>query len=526
MIVRLAAAALGGLALWLSFPDTAWWPLAPVGVALLALATRGVRTRAGLLLGFVAGLTYFLPVLHWSGIYVGNLPWIALGVTEALYLAAMGAGCAWAQQHDCRGRRLTDARVRPLLIALMWVLQETVRSNWPFGGLPWARLAWSQAGAPLSSLASVAGAPGLTFAVALVGGLLAAAVQALVRTYAARGGFRSTLRPVVVPVAGAVAVFVAALAWPVPTAGKPLQVIGIQGNVPTAGLDFNAQRRAVLDNHAKVTAQATNDIRAGRMPKPDLVVWPENSSDIDPTRNADAATEIIRAVAGIGAPTIVGAVVQEPAPKVSNTSMLYEPGRGLVARYVKQHPVPFAEYMPYRSFFRLFSDKVDLLTTDFTAGKTPGVFRVPTATAGTVGVGPVICFEVAYDGLVRAPVERGAQLIVVQTNNATFGYTAESTQQLGISRIRAIEHGRSVMQISTVGVSALITPDGVPHDTSSLFTAKVLAGQLPLRSTLTLADRWGNRPEIVADLLAVGLLAAPVVVRRSRRRETAARSAH
>ena len=201
---------------------------------------------------------------------------------------------------------------------------------------------------------------------------------------------------------------------------------------------------------------------------------------------------------------------------MSNASLLYLPGQGLTARYVKQHPVPFAEYIPYRSFFRHFSDKVDLVRSDFIAGKGAGVFRVPARDGGTIAAGTIICFEVAYDGLMRDTVDHGANVLLVQTNNATFGFTDESVQQLAISRIRAIEHGRSIVHVSTVGVSAMITPDGTAHQRSTLFTPAVLAADLPLRTDRTVADRVGPWPEDIASggvamMLALGL-------RRLRRR--------
>jgi apolipoprotein N-acyltransferase len=274
--------------------------------------------------------------------------------------------------------------------------------------------------------------------------------------------------------------------------------MAVQGNVPRPGLDFNAERRAVLDNHARATKEAAAAVDAGGRPQPDLVVWPENASDIDPLRNADAAVVINEALEAIGAPLVLGAVLREPAPKVSNVSLLYVPGQGITERYVKQHPVPFAEYIPFRSFFRHFSDKVDLIASDFSAGTGPVLFRVPTRNGGAIAAGPIICFEVAYDALMRDSVDRGANVLLVQTNNATFGFTDESVQQLAISRIRAIEHGRSIVHVSTVGVSAMITPDGTAHQRTSLFTQAVLAADLPLRTDRTIADRVGAWPEYLA----------------------------
>ena len=312
------------------------------------------------------------------------------------------------------------------------------------------------------------------------------------------------------------ALLLAPLLVPVPTDGTPARFMAVQGNVPGPGLDFNAERRAVLDDHVAVTRAAAASVDAGTQPRPDLVVWPENSSDIDPLRNADAAVVINNALTAVRAPIVVGAVLEGPGEHISNVSLLYRPGQGVTQRYVKQHPVPFAEYIPFRSFFRHLSDKVDLVRADMAAGSGSQVFRVPAAAGGTVAAGPVICFEVAYDDLMRDTVRAGANVLLVQTNNATFGYTDESEQQLAISRVRAVEHGRSIVHVSTVGVSALITPEGTAHQRSALFTSALLAGQLPLRTAATVADRVGGWPEYLACGAVLLLLLLRVVPRRRR----------
>jgi apolipoprotein N-acyltransferase len=478
--------------------------MAPIGVALLALATRRASLRQGALLGLLSGLACFLPMLSWSGTYVGALPWIALAVLESCYIALLGLACAVLQ----RGPSLAGlGRVRPTVVALAWVSEEALRDTTPFGGFPWGRLAFSQADSPLAGLAALGGAPAVTFGVALVGGLLAAGVARLTRGRRQPGiprrGMRGALS--VAPcLVGAIVVMLLPALIARPTDGPTGRFMAVQGNVPRAGLDFNAERRAVLDNHVRLTQQAAVSVKAGTQPRPDLVVWPENASDIDPLRNPDAAVVINDAVDAINAPVILGAVLNEPRARVSNASLMYLPGRGVVARYVKQHPVPFAEYIPFRSFFRIFSDKVDLVRSDFVAGIGPGVFRVPAHHGGTIAAGTIICFEVAYDGLMRDTVDHGANVLLVQTNNATFGFTDESVQQLAISRIRAIEHGRSIVHVSTVGVSALITPDGAAHQRSGLFAPDVLTANLPLRSDRTIADRVGAWPE---DLACAGFAA-------------------
>jgi len=496
--------------------------MAPLGVGLLALATCGASAWQGALLGLTSGLACFLPLLSWSGVYVGALPWIAMAVLESLYIALLGVACALLQRGPSPS---AVGKVRPMVVALAWVAQEELRDNTPFGGFPWGRLAFSQADSPLARLAALGGAPAVTFGVALAGGLLAAGVTRLIssRRASRQSGIRSNgmARSVILAVlsfASAIAVMLLPLLVSLPIDGPTARFMAVQGNVPRPGLDFNAERRAVLDDHARVTQQAAASVKAGIQPKPDLVVWPENASDIDPLRNPDAANVINGAVDAMNTPLVLGAVLDEPRPMVSNASLLYLPGRGLTARYVKRHPVPFAEYIPYRSFFRIFSDKVDLVYSDFTAGKTVGVFRVPAHDGATIAAGPIICFEVAYDGLVRDTVDHGANILLVQTNNATFGFTDESVQQLAISRIRAIEHGRSIVHISTVGVSALITPDGTAHQRSTLFTPAVLAADLPLRTDRTVADRVGPWPENLASAGLATLLALLALGRVRRRR--------
>jgi apolipoprotein N-acyltransferase len=324
---------------------------------------------------------------------------------------------------------------------------------------------------------------------------------------------------------GAAVVLTVGLAVPLPTGGRMVRVAAIQGNVPRAGLEFNAERRAVLDNHARTTMALAARVRAGSAPAPELVIWPENSSDIDPLTNSDAAAVIDQAVSAINAPVLVGAVREAPGgEKLANTSIVWRPGvagagpapgTGQDSIYVKRHPAPFAEYIPYRSFFRHFSHKVDLVQKDFISGDRLRKNPVGVLTMGSVKVGDVICFEVAYDGQVRDPVRQGATLLAVQTNNATFGRSAESVQQLAMSQLRAVETGRTVVHISTVGVSAIILPDGTVQQRSGPFTADALESDVPLRTSLTVATRVGEWPEGILTGMALALLLVGALRRRA-----------
>ncbi|GAB3270263.1 apolipoprotein N-acyltransferase [Kineosporia babensis] len=508
---RLALAAASGFVLYLAFPGIDLWPLAPVGVAGLALATHGVSKKFGALLGFVFGLVFFLRLIPWIGIFVGAFPWIALSVTEALYLTAMGAllPLVWRVRGGLGGLLLASGG--------LWVAQEMIRGSWPFGGFPWGRLAFSQSEAPTAGLASIGGAPLVSFAVAVAGTLLAWVVlkvwQARALPWRAGPGLVAVL-----------AVMGVGLLIPLPTEGdSTTRVAAIQGNVPRIGLDFNAQRRAVLDNHVQATLELAERVRNGEAEQPDVVLWPENASDIDPLINADAAAEISAATDAIGVPILIGAVLQGPDDHVTNAGIVWRPsegaGTGDDSTYAKRHPAPFAEYIPYRDFFRNFSKKVDLVTRDFISGdelrENPvGVMRM--GVDDQVRVGDVICFEVAYDSLVRESVQAGATMLAVQTNNATFGYTAESVQQLAQSRLRAIETGRTVVNISTVGVSGIILPDGTTAARSGHYTQEVLEATVPLRTELTIATRVGAWPEWILSALGLALLAGSAVAARRR----------
>src|SRR4051812_31852864 len=496
---RTLLAAAGGLVLLLAFPGYGLVGLAPLGPAALALAVRGQRLRSGLWLGLVFGVAFFTPLLSWSGIYVGPLPWLALAAWEAVHLAILGGATALTSR----------LRLWPVWAAALWVADEALRGRFVLGGFPWGRLGLSQTEGPFLALAAYGGVPLVSFAVALTGTLLACAGLALVhaRGTAAAGGAGErglAVRTAALAVVAVLAVPLAgALAWvPLPgpslTAGGPTTTVAvIQGDVPRAGLDFNAQRRAVLDNHVQRTLELADQVAAGQRPAPDVVIWPENSSDIDPYLNADAARQIDRAASAIDAPILVGAVVEGPGRFISNTAIVWDPQRGPGDTYVKRPPVPLAEYVPARSFFRFFSTQVDRVH-DQRAGDEVGVLDV-----GGSRLGDLICFEVVYDGLVHDVVDGGAGVIVVQTNNATFGYTDESAQQLAMSRLRAVEYGRTVVVAATSGISAVVAPDGSVQRSSKLFTPAAFVEEIAQRRSTTVAQHLGAGPEWV--LAAVGL---------------------
>jgi apolipoprotein N-acyltransferase len=481
---RLLLALVAGLVLYAAFPPVGLAVAAPLGVALLALACVDVRPRRGAALGLLAGLALFVPLLRWSGLEVGPAPWLLLALLQAAFLAPLGAALPLVL-------RLPAA---PLWVAGLWVAAEAARSRLPFGGFPWGRLGFSQDDGVLTPLAALGGVPLVTAGVAALGGALVALV------------LRPGRRAAVVAVVTACAVVVPALGSAVAVVGRgsgpTVAVAVVQGNVPRLGLDFNAQRAAVLANHVEATRDLADDVRAGRAPAPDLVIWPENASDLDPFSEPDAYAAIDAAVRDVGVPVLVGAVLRGPGEGLSNAGIVWDPVAGPGDRYVKRHPVPFGEYIPFRSVARRISDKVDLVARDFVAGERVGVLDV-----GPARLGDVICFEIAYDDLVRDAVRAGGRLLTVQTNNATFGRSAQTEQQLAKSRLRAVEHDRAVVVAATSGISAVVRPDGSLAHRTEVFTRDVAVVDVPLLDSRTPATRLGALPEALLVLLAVGAVA-------------------
>ncbi|MBM7093771.1 apolipoprotein N-acyltransferase [Streptomyces sp. NPDC014603] len=507
-LVPAAASALSGFLLYVSFPPRTLWWLALPAFAVLGWVLRGRSWKAGLGLGYLFGLGFLLPLLVWTGVEVGPGPWIALVVIEAVFVALVGAGVA----------AVSRLPAWPLWAAALWTAGEAARARAPFNGFPWGKVAFGQADGVFLPLAALGGTPVLGFAVVLCGFGLYETVR--VTAAARRAG---TLRR------GAAAVGVLSLAVPVvaAVAARPLvsdaaedgtvRVAVIQGNVPRLGLDFNSQRRAVLDYHARETERLAAEVAAGRVEKPDVVLWPENSSDIDPFTNADARAVIDRAAKAVGAPVSVGGVVSKDG-RLLNEQILWDPEKGPVDTYDKRQIQPFGEYLPLRSLIGMINDEwTSMVRQDFSRGSEPGVF-----TMNGAGVGLVTCYEAAFDWAVRDTVTDGAQLISVPSNNATFGRSEMTYQQLAMSRVRAVEHSRTVTVPVTSGVSAIIMPDGTVTQRTGMFVADSLVQEVPLRSSRTPATRLGALPEAALVLAAAGGLGLAVAARvRGRRTDGA-----
>jgi len=508
--IAVPAGLAGGLLLAAAFAPAGVWPLAIVSPALLVVTLYGRSLRGAFTVGFAFGLAFFFPLLAWV-INLAWFAWVALAIASALIFAVF----AIAQ------RLLLNLRWWPLAVAGWWVAAEAFRDRWPWGGFPWGRLAMSQAGLPTQGWAAIGGPPVLSFVVALTGATLAwVLVSALTE---GRAGRRRPVAVAAVAFAATAGVSCLPAALPldaVPATARTAVVAAIQGNVPRERASLAAQLNSdwvVTVNHATATEKLAGAVAAGQRPAPDVVIWPENSTDIDPTQYPPVYREIADAAAAIDRPILVGAVLQNPQ---RNAALLWQPGKGPTAMYLKRQLVPFGEYIPFRSLISKITSLTQLQPNNFAPGHQTVVLPV-----GQIRLGTVICYEVAFDDLVRSEVAAGANVLTVQSNDATFErmspITEESGQQLAMARIRAVEFDRTVVYASTTGYSAIIAPDGQVMERSGLWQQAELEARVPLLTSATPAERAGAWPEwaiVAATVLALGLAVARAGAARRRKR--------
>lgn len=510
--LRLAAAILGGALLYLSSPPRDLWWLAIVGFAVFAAAVRGRRARAGFGYGVVLGLTYLLPLLGWLldflGAQFGPWPWLGVCAVEALFFGLAGAGMA----------RVSRLPAAPVWSAAVFLAAELLRSSVPFGGFPWGRLAFTQPGGMLLPLAALGGAGLVTFAVALLGTGLAELVPRL------RRPGRAVIPPAIVLVVPVVAALAMAPTVSTAATAGTARVAVVQGDAPNVGLGLLYEDEVLHDNHIAAAERLVADVRAGRVAKPDFVVLPEQVGSWGPARRDPGLSRI---ASELGVPLIVGGLATSEDGQLSNRVIRWDPRGGATEEYVKQHLVPFSEKIPLRSLAGAVSPFVARFEQDMVAADRPGVLR-----AGPARLGVGICFDVAYGDVFREATRAGATALAVPTNNAWFGHSEMSYQQLAMSRLRAVEHSRSMIVSATSGVSSVVRPDGSVARQTDLYTSRTLVQRVPLRTELTAATHLGMIPTWIVT--AAGLLAVVVTIpavnrvlptKRRRRRSTGATDA-
>ncbi len=499
--LALLGAAIAGPILDSAFPDVGWWPLAFAGVAFTLVGLIGRSAKAALLLGLVFGASFYLVHIMWITRYLGVVPWFALTGLETLFMGLWSIPIALT--YRWLPRRFPGPWARlialPALIAGLWTARELFMGSWPYTGFPWGRLGMSQSESPLADIASWTGVTGLTFLMVF---FTAAAIE-WVRL--------GRLRDLRTALPAGITAIVLLLLPQFPTADAGVMRVGaVQGNGPSGYFD---------EREPYSVFQAQLDATAPIIGKPmDVLLWPEGGIDADPTSNESVADVLDQLSGAVDAPLLVNAATTR-GEDTFNSSLLWEKGAdNPVAIHDKSHPVPMGEYVPDRWFFEMLApDLIGLIQREYTPGTNPPFFDV-----NGVGVGLAICFDVIYDDVIWTGARDGAEVYMFQTNNADFRDTDENLQQLAFARMRGIETGRSVVNLSTVGTSQVMAPDGATLDALPAGVAGAMLTEVPLRTGLTPAVIIGPWVQILlgwGSVVVFALLAASVVVDRRRKRK-------
>jgi apolipoprotein N-acyltransferase len=436
MVTILIAAFLASAA----FEPIGFWFLGIFGFALFFRKLSG--SNSPVVHSLIFGFTLNAIILHWSGKYVGALPWLLLALLQALFYLPIG---------------FIYKRTNSLwLSAGVLLLMEELRARFPFGGFGWTRIAFSQVESPALPIVSI-------------GGVLAlSAFTVLIAALVTRIGLKSFVSIIIL--------FIAAVLIPNnPQGSGSVRLLAVQGNTPEVGLEFNSRAKAVFNLHRDATREFAKEPY-------DAILWPENAIDIDPRQNPQVAADINKLTRELQTPLIAG-VVQQENGSPENASIMYSKEGALQSVYIKRGLTPFGEYMPLRKIAEFVSPMAKMVI-DFVPGN-----KLVTHQVSGSSLGPIICYEIINDSLVR-DMANNSKALIVQTNSATFANTAESAQQLAITRIRAVEHSRSILSVSTVGISAFIDNNGRVISQTPENEKAYLVGNLPLNTNQTFTDRF------------------------------------
>ncbi len=456
--------------------------MAFIGLIPLLWALRGARPARGLALGAIFGVAFFGATLYWIWLF-GLMAWSGLVLMSTAFTTLIGWGV-------CVLRRPGRPILGAFVIASIWVSIEWLRSMVPLGGFTWGTLGVSQVENRYTlRLASITGIAGVTFVVVAVNGLL---LEAL----AGGGGVRRRL---------ARAGVAASLIWaPVLTAfptarGRAIDVATIQVDVRLA-----RDRPSLSEDRAVAGLNVEQHLKLIADP-PDLAIWGEGS--LDPGATSDPATlESVReAIAAVGSPTLVGAVTTDAAGDQRTEALLFDGSGETVARYAKVHLVPFGEYVPWRDSLS-WIEALKQIPVDRVPGEQ--ITTMPPL-EGLPRFGTPICFENGFPEIDREMVNQGAEFLAITTNDASYGLTAASAQQLQMTQARAVEDGRWIVHSAVSGISAFVDPSGRVVSSVGLFQPDILRATIRSSSELTPYVRLGEWVPRLALLFLAGLWLAP-----------------
>ena len=431
-----------------AFEPISFWPTAFIGLAGWYFLLIRARLGSRILISYLFGLSQLLVVQHWTGIYVGSLPWLLLSSCQALFFVfpAFFVG--------------KSKRYNQFAFATAFVIVELLLRTIPFTGFGWTRISFTQVNSPLSSLYGLGGVVLVAFVIAAI----------------------SANRTVIT---GSVLLFLLLLPVFIPssiTNGSSIKIALIQGGVSNLGLDFNAKPMEVFNRHLSQTGESIkeNDVS--------VIIWPENAVDVDINTSPGVASAISKLSNDLNTPILIGGVTKSAAG-LKNQSILFNPSAEQI--YTKRYLTPFGEYMPLRNIATKFSSYADSVT-DFIGGEEDHIFTVNGLSFQTL-----ICYEL-LDDTFRDQIT--SDFLTVQTNNATFGDTAQLDQELNIAKVRAIETGRYIPYVSTTGVTSFIDNNGQIYSNLPKFQSATLIDSVTSVEGRTLTQIYGKYLESISIL--------------------------
>jgi apolipoprotein N-acyltransferase len=472
-----AAAGTAGVLVALSVPPFGWWPLGWAGLGVIAWMLPGRAWRDRLLVGAAFGLGDYLPGLWWVHEF-SVAGYVAVVVVSTLY--------AMAALLLCPSRR--EGWVAAAFPCL-FLLSDFARDHFPLGGLPLAGTALGQAAGPLVPAVRLGGSVLLTGETALAGVVLAGCARAVLRRWGQRRRSPRWEAPRWLAAAALVAVALPLAGWLSPSgAGGRLpaaRVALVQGGGPRGTRAIYTNPQVVFDRHLAASATLHRPL--------DLVVWPEGVlQSHSPFQSGADAAEVAALARRLGATVLVGVEQDVPPDRYLNEVVAWSPRGRIVGTYVKNHLVPFGEYIPWRSFIARFFN-VSAVPYDAIPGHGPGFMRTP---AGPLAI--MISYEVFFDSRARGGVDAGGQILVVPTDTASYRSSQVPAQEVAADRLRAYETGRWLVQVTPTGFSDVVSPDGRVAVRSGLGERDVITASVPRRSGMTVFDDAGEAPWLAA----------------------------
>lgn len=501
MLHKIILAAVSGILLTGSFPETglpwlAWFAILP-----LLIAVRDLKFGQSFRLGLLSGLVHYLTLLYWLSYTMktyGHLP-VYLCV-PVLFLFSFYLALYIALFSGMLSRISSGPLFSFFMIPVLWVSIEYVRS-FLFTGFPWELIAYSQyKSLHIIQVSDILGSYGISFLIAMSNA--AVFIGFLYVKDTQRHEKKIPIRHVAISLL--VFIFVLAGFWYYgkirientdsavsDSAGITISVI--QGNISQSEKWDPAFQYATVKKYLNLSRSVEAD-------KPDLVVWPETAAPFYFLYDTGLTKKVQNGVAETGAGFLIGSPSFIPDGnniEFYNSAYMLGPDGKVTGKYDKVHLVPFGEYVPLKRWLPFLGKMVEQVG-DFSSGKKG-------STVGLNGhsIGVLICYELIFPYLSRAEVINGAGLLVNMTNDAWYGRTSAPYQHFSMAVFRAVENRRALVRAANTGISGFIDPAGRIKGQTPLFEDAVMTKRVPVLKELTFYTRFG-------DVFALACLAAAI----------------